>query len=259
MSDYAGEFLWYELMSTDPAGSEDFYKEVAGWTTEGWGEGPAAYTMWKAGDTTIGGVRQLPAEAQQGGAPSHWLAYVGTTDIGASFQKMQSLDGKVHVPPMEIPGVGKIAVFADPFGAVIAMYQPAGDAPSHGVQGPGRFSWHELYTTDLAGGIQFYETLFGWNKTSEMDMGSEHGIYHLYGKGDRNMGGMMKKPEVMPGPSAWLYYISVKDIRATLEVVTAKGGIVLNGPMEVPGGDLVAQCMDPQGAAFALHQSGAGA
>jgi predicted enzyme related to lactoylglutathione lyase len=51
----------------------------------------------------------------------------------------------------------------------------------------------------------------------------------------------------------WLYYVSVDDVNVSVAKVTELGGQVLNGPMEVPGGDLIAQCVDPQGALFALH------
>ncbi len=60
---------------------------------------------------------------------------------------------------------------------------------------------------------------------------------------------------MMKAPPHWLYYVTVRDIDAALERVRAKGGKVLNGPMEVPGETpaRIAQCMDPQGAAFALY------
>ncbi len=63
----------------------------------------------------------------------------------------------------------------------------------------------------------------------------------------------------MPGPPAWLYYAKVDDVHPLAEQVKENGGQVLNGPMEVPGGsgDFIVQCMDPQGAVFALHSSGA--
>ena len=51
----------------------------------------------------------------------------------------------------------------------------------------------------------------------------------------------------------WLAYVTVPDVEAVAAKVTALGGQVLNGPMDVPGGDTIAQCLDPQGAAFALH------
>lgn len=83
----------------------------------------------------------------------------------------------------------------------------------------------------------------------------EAGIYQVYGRGEESFGGMFNKPDEMPGPPMWLYYIQVDDVRASVEKVVELGGQVLNGPMEVPGGDLIAQCVDPQGALFALHSS----
>ncbi len=79
------------------------------------------------------------------------------------------------------------------------------------------------------------------------------GIYQIYGHKGAPLGGMFNKPDEMPGPPMWLYYVSVDDVNQSVEKVTALGGQVLNGPMEVPGGDLIAQCVDPQGALFALH------
>jgi predicted enzyme related to lactoylglutathione lyase len=58
----------------------------------------------------------------------------------------------------------------------------------------------------------------------------------------------------MPVPG-WLYYVRVPDVKEAVEAAKREGGKVLNGPMEVLGGDLVAQCLDPQGAAFALHST----
>ena len=64
----------------------------------------------------------------------------------------------------------------------------------------------------------------------------------------------MTKPPEMPMP-AWLFYIRVEDVNASVEQVKAAGGQVVHGPMEVPGGDWVVQCVDPQGAHFALHST----
>lgn len=58
-------------------------------------------------------------------------------------------------------------------------------------------------------------------------------------------------------PACWVCYVRVEEIDAAVERLEAEGGRVLNGPMEVPGGDRVAQVVDPQGAAFALHSSAA--
>ena len=61
----------------------------------------------------------------------------------------------------------------------------------------------------------------------------------------------MTKPPHLPMPF-WGYYINVAGIDAAAERITAGGGQILNGPMEVPGPMWIANCMDPQGAAFSL-------
>ena len=94
--------------------------------------------------------------------------------------------------------------------------------------------------------------LFGWNKTGDFDMG-DMGVYQTYGRGEQQLGGMWTKPADLPMPPNWLYYIRVPNVDEAAERVKALGGQVLNGPMDVPGGDRIAQCMDPQGAAFAVH------
>ena len=87
-------------------------------------------------------------------------------------------------------------------------------------------------------------------------MGPEMGTYHMFkwNGADRTVGGMSNAAKAQNVPPHWLYYVTVDDINAAVERVKSHGGKILNGPMEVPGGELIAQCMDPQGAAFALHQ-----
>jgi predicted enzyme related to lactoylglutathione lyase len=208
------------------------------------------------GETQVGGVMQLPDEAKQQGAPPHWLAYVAVPSVDDTLRQAERLGAKKLVGPMDIPTVGRIAVLQDPQGAVFAVYTPSGDAPGHdGVPAVGEFSWHELATSDYAAAFEFYTALYGWVKTEAMDMGPGGGTYQMFGRiPGRSIGGMSNKPADQPGPPAsWLYYVTVPDVHAKVEQVKQLGGQVLNGPMEVPGGDFVAQCMDPQGAAFAIH------
>ena len=82
-------------------------------------------------------------------------------------------------------------------------------------------------------------------------------MYQMYKQkgGEFPLGGIFEKPDEMPGPPAWLYYARVKNVHKAVETVKQLGGQVLNGPMEVPGGDFIAQCLDPQGAAFAIHHT----
>lgn len=197
---------------------------------------------------------QLPEEAAQMGAPSHWLGDIGVPDVDAAVAKTQSLGATIYMPGMDIATVGRIAVLADPQGATIALYCPeSGTTDNSGDDGNpiGKPNWHALYTTDPEAAWRFYTAMFGWTKTDSMDMG-EMGEYRMYGNGGATLGGMMVKPPMMP-TSAWLYDVSVSDLETAIEAAKTGGAQVLMGPHDVPGGDRMVQLMDPQGAAFALH------
>jgi predicted enzyme related to lactoylglutathione lyase len=186
------------------------------------------------------------------GAPPSWIGYVAVDDVDASTDKAKALGGAVHVPPTDIPEVGRFAVIADPQGAALAMIRLQGSDPDQppAPGTPGRVGWHELMASDREKAFIFYAALFGWEKSDAVDMG-EMGIYQLFATGGQAIGGMFDKPPMIPAPF-WLYYVNVGDIDAALERVKAAGGTILNGPMEVPGGDWILQGSDPQGAAFAL-------
>ena len=254
-----GRFYWFDLMAKDPQGAIDFYTQVVGWSTGKW-DGPGGnpdYTMWMLGEEGVGGVMTLPKEAAEMGAPQHWMGFVVVPDVDATAAAFTEAGGQVFMPPMDMPGVGRIGGAFDPWGAGIGLYCPEGDVDGEvPAPTPGRVSWCELMS---AGGheaaLAFYGKVFGWEASDQMDMGEEMGgIYQMYRKPGMqwSLGGMMNKPDNMP-VSAWLYYFLVEDLDSALNRVRELGGQVVNGPMEVPDGDRVAQCMDPQGGMFALH------
>ena len=113
----------------------------------------------------------------------------------------------------------------------------------------GHVSWHELLADDWEKAWAFYSEIFGWQK-AETDDGPM-GTYQLFFAGGETIGGMFTKPPTVPVPF-WLYYFNVGDINAAVKRVEAGSGQILRGPSEVPGGNLVVHCMDPQGAIFAL-------
>jgi predicted enzyme related to lactoylglutathione lyase len=250
-----GRFVWHDLMTTDPEAAKDFYTSVMGWGTELWENSGTSYTMWTVGGRPIAGTVTLPAEAVAGGARPHWLAYVDVPDVDATAARARELGGTVVRPPFDIPGVGRASILADPQGSLITAFASANPSPEpEGMPPVGEFSWHELATPDPEGVFTFYADLFGWEKTSEFDMGAM-GIYQLFGRRGMTVGGIFRKPAEMPGPPAWLHYGRVPDVNAAVEAVRRHGGQVLNGPMEVPGGDLIAMVLDAQGGPFAVHQS----
>jgi predicted enzyme related to lactoylglutathione lyase len=246
-----GRFVWYDLMTTDPSKAEAFYTKVCGWGTQPW-ESPTQYTMWTANGRPMGGVMPV----QNPGAPPHWLAYIACPDVDETVKKAESLGGKTFVKSTDIPNVGRFAILSDPQGAVFSAF--ASSNPPQPEEDPkvGEFSWHELATTDYDAGFRFYQTLYGWEKREDHDMGPM-GVYRLFGRNGKEIGGMFNKPAEMASvPPHWLHYVKVDSSSAAVDRVKANGGQVLNGPMEVPGGDWIAQCLDPQGAAFAVHSKG---
>jgi hypothetical protein len=260
MSDAKGRFCWYDLMTIDPDAAVPFYKDVVGWGTIDWQnpQGGKPYRMWANGEAPIGGVMELPEEARKMGAPPHWLIYVSTPDIDATIKRAQELGGSVLHPATPIPTVGSFAVLCDPQGATFSLFTPDGDTPGHdGPPSTGEFSWHELATTDPVAAFDFYSDLFGWVKTSDFDMGPD-GLYQMFGRtADVPLGGIFRKPKEMPMPG-WLPYAMVDDVHSGADRAKRAGGQVIHGPMEVPGGDWIAQCIDPQGAMFAMHSRAAG-
>ena len=253
-SSHVGRIVWYELLTSDPKAAIAFYTEVIGWQAMP-GDTPD-YTMFAAKQGPLGGVWQLPEAAKQQGARPYWQANLEVADRDASVAKVKQLGGKVFHAE-EAPGIGRFAVIGDPQGAVVALFQPQRDMPSHDAAQAGEFSWHELYTTSHEAAFDFYHQIAGWERLGEFDMGPM-GKYLLWGRDGKQLGGMMTMPSGMTAPDgsklppAWMYYITMPDFDAALERAKAKGARVLNGPMEVPGGQRVVQLLDPQQAAFAL-------
>jgi len=243
-----GQFVWCDLMTSNPEAAQEFYRKAVGWGTQPF-DGPVPYTMWTNNGAPLGGIMQVPSADIH----PHWLAYISTPDTDATAAQAKKLGGGVAVGPEDIPTVGRFAVLTDPQGVHFAAFTPA-DSSSADDREPavGEFSWHELMTTDHKAAGDFYAALFGWEMTSAFDMG-DGWMYQMYGRMGRDLGGMFTKTAEMPAPPMWLHYIRVNDINAAVERIKANGGQVINGPMEVPGGDWIAQALDPQGAMFAVH------
>jgi len=249
-----GRIVWYELLTTDPKGAIAFYPEVVAWKPQPWETGD--YTMWVGEQGPLGGVARLPETALAMGAGPYWQANIQVANVDESVAKVKELGGRVYVVE-DVPEVGRLAVVADPQGAVVALFTPLTEMPDRDRAKPGEVGWHELYTTDHEAAFSFYRQIAGWERLGEFSMGPM-GMYLLWGRGGKQLGGMMTMPKGMKAPDgrdvppSWMYYVTTADLDAALARATARGARVLNGPMAVPGGQRVVQLMDPQGAAFAL-------
>ncbi|HLZ67703.1 MAG TPA: VOC family protein [Aliidongia sp.] len=252
MSDFQGKFVWYELMTTDTAAAEAFYKAVVGWGAQDSGVPGMSYTLFTMGEDRIGGLMAVPEETRKAGARPGWIGYVAVADVDAMAERIAKAGGTVHHAPQDIPNVGRFAVVADPQGAHFALFKGLGEGPAQlpDQSATGRVGWHELMAGEGESAFGFYSSMFGWTKSDAIDMGPM-GIYQLFAIGGTTAGGMMTKPEQVPVPF-WQFYVNVEAIDAAAARVTASGGKILMGPHEVPGGSWIIQGTDPQGAVFAL-------
>jgi predicted enzyme related to lactoylglutathione lyase len=244
-------FFWYDVMTTDIGAAETFYRSVVGWRTQDTGSTPS-YTLFTVDGRGVAGLMAIPEDARKGGVPPAWMGYIHVDDVDEMAARITREGGKLHKGPIDVPGIIRFAVVSDPQGAgfIIAKPMPATNPPPLAAGTPGTIGWHELYAGEWKSAFAFYEKLFGWTKADALDMGAM-GIYQLFTTGDVAIGGMMTKPPQVPHPY-WGYYINVDAIDAAAARINAAGGTIVNGPMQVPGGQWIVQAIDPQGAGFAL-------
>ncbi len=249
MSDNSGKFVWYEWMGADLAVAVDFYRHVVGWTLAETGMAGFPYQIASVGGYGVGGMLQTPPEAK--GTPPCWTGYVYVDNVDAAVETLKAAGGSAMRPPMDIPNVGRMAIVADPQGAPFALFKDAGGdpPPAPPPETAGLVGWRELHTHDGKAAFDLYASQFGWKEDRQFDMGPM-GVYRIFDIGGQQ-GGMMSKAPEGPGP-CWLYYFIVEAADAANVRVTAKGGKILHGPHEVPGGMWATQCADPEGAMFGL-------
>lgn len=245
----SGDFIWYEIVTHDPETVESFYKKTVGWTPKVESNtGGDPYTLFLAGDTPAAGIS--PASPPEDAQP-HWFGYIQTDDVDETAEQIESLDGELHAGPMEVAGFGRFYIVGDPSGVVFAIFTP--DNPSDFdpvvAEGPGHFGWKELYAENLDASFDFYSELFGWERGPLHEM--EEGRYQVVELDGDEIGGLTGLDEMerenLPVPH-WNFYIRVQDTDASAAAVEANDGEMLNGPMEVPGGDRIAIFRDPTGA-----------
>lgn len=118
-----GMVSWVELLTSDVAAAKQFYQKLFGWTfTDSHVPG---YQMISVGERAIGGIMKTPPEAA--GMPPAWSQYVTVDNIDEIASQVQAMGGKLLMPPMDIPQVGRFSVFQDPQGATIAAIQYRSD------------------------------------------------------------------------------------------------------------------------------------
>ena len=232
-----GTFSWAELATSDAGAAKSFYTEVFGWDYD---DAPipdgSVYSM------ALRDGKRVAALFGSDQQPPHWNCYVTVASADEAAAKAAEEGGTVVAEPFDVMDVGRMAVFTDPVGAALAVWEPRRSIGAELVNTAGAMTWDDLVTSEPDAAADFYGRLFGW--TTEEIPGA--GGYRVIKNGDRSNGGIMPSQD---GPSNWLPYFGHEDVDGLIERVPALGGRVLNGPVRMPQGS-IAVFSDPQGALF---------
>jgi uncharacterized protein len=236
---------WVDLGTADIAKAGAFYSALFGWTVQ---QGPpeaGGYAIAELGAKPVAGLGP-----QQNPGPPVWATYVNVDDADATVAKVESAGGTVFVAPMDVMDVGRMAIFADPVGAVIGVWQPGTHKGAGLVNEPGTLTWNELVTTDIAAAKAFYAAVFGWGAVTQ---GEGAGAYTEFQVAGRSIAGMMEKPAEMPAevPPYWGVYFAVADTDASAQRVGELGGTIMMPPRDIEPGRF-AIAIDPTGAMFSI-------
>ncbi len=255
MVNRTGTPIWYELISPDVEKGAAFYAGVLNWEVSSPQGGlDRDYRIASTGGTGVAGLMQ----AEGATAPRHWFVYFGAADVDETARRAQEAGAAIHVPPTDIPGVGRFAFLADPEGAMFYVMRGASEEDSRAflamaspeAQVPqGHAVWNELTASDPAAAVHFYGSVLGIRQEGAMPMGPL-GDYAFLHSGPDAIGAVM--PVLEGGEPGWLVYFAVDDIDAAVARVRDAGGTILAGPDEIPGGAFSVVAADDQAIRFGL-------
>lgn len=244
-----GTPCWVDLATPDLDAAEKFYGSLLGWEIP---ELPnsaemGGYRRAKKDGKDVAGAMPLMQEGQ----PPAWSTYIAVADADATTAAVKDAGGSVISEPMDVMDLGRMAIFADPEGAVFGIWQPGTFAGAELVNEPGAFSWNELNTGNAVAAKEFYGRVFGWEFE---DRETENADSYVIGMvdGDR-VAGMLEMSGRVPSeaPPHWNTYFTVEDTEAAIAQVEGGGGAKVMGPMDVEVGR-IAVVHDPWGAIFSV-------
>jgi uncharacterized protein len=237
-----GKFVWLDLATVDLAGARDFYGDVFGWRFREVEGAPASYTLIENAGVRIGGMfhHRRPPNAKVG---SRWLAVMSVRDVSRAANVTLKQGGAVLLPPNPVAGRGVHAVLRAPDGAVFGVLAAEGGDPPDVPVRDGEVFWLDLFTPDLEKAGAFYAELAGYEVTRGQVADRARVLLSTSGIA---RAGIAHLPAGAVEP-AWLPYILVEDVGATLERVRgAAGRIVMEPRPGVLEGNL-AVIADPEG------------
>ncbi|HEX7374525.1 MAG TPA: VOC family protein [Steroidobacteraceae bacterium] len=247
-----GKWIWAELLTRDVGRAAQFYGQVFGWTFETYGpkDDAKTYTQVSSNGTPIAGMVFLDPRDRSLKPDARWVGIASVGDPQLVAGRVINAGGKVLMAPRKLGTRGDAAVFADPEGGVFGVLHSATGDPEDYVADENSWLWAELWADDAPAMAKFYATVGGYDVAAGASTGTDQG-FHL-DSGGYARAGVLRKP--LPNtPTAWILYVRVKDVAATVAKAQAAGGRVVIEPMQARG-TRVALLIDPTGAPFAVAE-----
>jgi predicted enzyme related to lactoylglutathione lyase len=249
-----GQFSWTDLMTPEPEQARTFYSGLFGWDAKDMQTptGPP-YTMFLLHGQVVAGLGSQPLRLREAGIPPAWTSYINVENLERTIGRAIESGGTVTMEPMGVSPEGRMAMIADPSGAVVGLWQPEEHQGVDLRDAPGAMSWNELQTRDLDLAARFYLAVFGWQWITPGDTGYLVATLESKEGSDKSVAGAMSMPPAVPPQvsSYWSVYFEVADCDASTWLATELGGQTLVPPMEV--GDMrFSGITDPSGAMFML-------
>lgn len=241
-----GQPIWFDLQSSDAAAARAFYAAVLDWTYE---EQPPEYggyaVAFRDGAVAAGIGQQEPGTTY----PSAWSIYFGVADADAACARVVEAGGQIMLPTMVVGDQGRMAMCADPTGAVFGVWEPIQHRGAECVNQPGAMVWCEVNTRDAARAAAFYVEVFGLTIETREMQGSPYLVLHNH---DTPVAGVLQMTaEWGDMPPHWMAYFGVTDADVAKAAVETGGGVVHYGPFDTPHGRMIVAA-DPSGAAVSF-------
>jgi predicted enzyme related to lactoylglutathione lyase len=246
---------WVDIWCSDADRAAEFYARLFGWEVIGGANEPEIrHLICRRRGRDVAAIGSRPDVA----GPPAWGTYVWVDDLDATAARVLEAGGRLEIEPFQSLDGGRMAVIADPEGAVIGAWQPATHSGAGLVSEPGAWSMSILRARDSEAAKRFYAAVFGWQ--AEPFAGGQLTLFRLPGY----VGGEPTQPvprdvvaTMAPADdgSAWGVDFWIDDANHAAAVAAEAGGKVLAGPYEFPDGSFrQAVLADPEGATFTVSQ-----
>ena len=255
-----GTFCWTELGTTDTDAARASYGDLLGWDFQDVRISEEfVLGIGRIDGDSVAAVHPQPERQREAGVPPAWFSYVTVASADDAAAAATEAGGSVHAGPFDAPDSSRrMAVIADPTGAMFGIWEPRESIGATLVNEPGCLTWNELATNDMAKATEFYGRLFGWeSEPIDTGGGPPYWVIQHTGAAEGRNGGIRElAPEQAEAgiPPHWMPYFVAESVDEAIGSVTDGGGSAMFGPLDLPTDARIAVVSDPQGAIFGLFE-----